>query len=478
MVIFIVYDFGGGTLDVAVAQSNGGNVDLLAHGGIQHCGGRDFDRKIFDAIVEPWLFENFDLPDDIKSENSGYLKLYKRSVWAVENAKIELSSVNDEVRISLSESDVSLTDEEGEEIFLDVPMDRKILNPLLENQIQDSVDVVNKTLGKAGLKAESIDSLVFVGGPPMYKPLRDKISAELGIPPASSDINPMTAVSEGAALFAESIDWDSENLGRKSNRGKVSSAGKSDVTFKYESRTPKENAKIAIQFDGEDSEKAEYQIDCMTTGWSSGRIELSKAKRTEIPLTKMGENQFKVFVFDGSGNPIKLESDKIIITRTTASIEAIPASHSIGIEVLDKIGGKRTLVPIIKSGDNLPDEGSHTFKSTESLKAGSKNSIRFNLWEGEIKEPVTDNRWIGCLKILGTDFDEGVITAGADLECNYKVSDSSLVTLQVSVPSIEGKFLEKNFYSREENQSAISKNRLVEEVRELDKRTCSVQPFN
>ena len=50
---FLVYDLGGGTFDVAIAQSTGGNVTVLAHGGLDPCGGRDFDRLIFNNIVLP-----------------------------------------------------------------------------------------------------------------------------------------------------------------------------------------------------------------------------------------------------------------------------------------------------------------------------------------------------------------------------------------------------------------------------------------
>ena len=42
--MFLVYDLGGGTLDIAIAESIGGRVNLLSHGGIAICGGRDFDR--------------------------------------------------------------------------------------------------------------------------------------------------------------------------------------------------------------------------------------------------------------------------------------------------------------------------------------------------------------------------------------------------------------------------------------------------
>ena len=62
--IFLIYDLGGGTFDVSIAENIGGKVNLLAHGGIEMCGGRDWDRIVFNNIVVPWLRSNFKLPTD------------------------------------------------------------------------------------------------------------------------------------------------------------------------------------------------------------------------------------------------------------------------------------------------------------------------------------------------------------------------------------------------------------------------------
>ena len=78
---------------------------------------------------------------------------------------------------------------------------------------------------------------MFVGGPGQYKPLRDKVAFELGLA-ASIDVNPMTAVAEGAAVFAESIDWSAANRTRKSNRGKVAAGALNLVVKSLSSATP------------------------------------------------------------------------------------------------------------------------------------------------------------------------------------------------------------------------------------------------
>jgi molecular chaperone DnaK len=114
------------------------------------------------------------------------------------------------------------------------------------------------------------------------------------------------------------------------------------------------------------------------------------------------------------------------------------------------MGGLAILDYLIKEGESLPKKGQKTFKAGDSLKAGGNGSLNFKLWEGDIEEPVTDNRPIGLFSIYGHDFEDGVISAGADLECKFEVSDSGNIKLEVTVPSIGNSFQSgRNFYSRQ-----------------------------
>ena len=425
---------------------------MLSHGGIAMSGGRDWDRALIDNVIKPWLFDNFNLPENLTT-NPEYKSLMRLAAWAAERAKIQLSAQDkDNAIISLSEAESRIKDMAGNDIYMDIPLDRETLNNLIADRINESIEAARETLTKAGLTANDVEDLIFVGGPTNYKPLRDKVAFELSLK-GSLEVNPMTAVSEGAALFAESIDWNSQNRGRKSTRGKISSAGASDIGFNYHARTPNTQTTIVAQVSEGNFDNAEFQIDSVDTGWTSGRLPLATGITVDVTLGKSGDNVFMVFAFDATGAPLSLESNKIVITRTAATIDAIPASHSIGIEVLGKLGGSLELEWIIREGDQLPQKGSRVFKSTESIKAGSSNVINFKIWEGEIENPVTDNRFIGVFKISGTDFDSGVIPAGADLNCNYEVLDSGNIVLEVSVPSIGGAFeAGHNFYSRQEGQ--------------------------
>ena len=446
--MFLIYDLGGGTLDIAIAESISGRVSLLEHGGIAMCGGRDFDRALVDNVVRPWLLENFDLPEDL-SVNPTFKSLPHLAIWATERAKIELSAREDAV-INLSESETRAQDLNGNEIYLEISLHRNTYDPLIAERVDETIDCARETLSKAGLTPHNLKCIVWVGGPTNYKPLRDKVAFELGIP-GNMDMNPMTAVAEGASLFAESIDWSSQNRSRKDSIGRISSEA---ITFNYSARTPGDKANIAVQVAGRIAPGSEFQIDSADTGWTSGRLPLEHGATIDVTLPEAIDNMFKVSVFDSVGGPIALEEDTIIITRTAATVDAIPASHSIGIEVLEKLGGNRTVLDyLVRSGDSLPKKGRKVFKPTGSLKAGSSDSLNFKLWEGDIEDHIYDNRLIGSLEITGNDFDDGVIPVGADLVCDYKILDSGNIQLEVSVPCIGSTFdSDRNFYSREEGQ--------------------------
>ena len=79
--MFVVYDFGGGTFDISIAERIGSKINLLTNDGIAFCGGRDFDKLLFENIVIPWLYKNFKLPDDFRT-NKKYATLLRMAIWA------------------------------------------------------------------------------------------------------------------------------------------------------------------------------------------------------------------------------------------------------------------------------------------------------------------------------------------------------------------------------------------------------------
>ena len=468
--IFLVFDLGGGTLDIAIAQSTSGRVSLLAHGGIAMCGGRDFDRILMDNVVSPWLCSHFDLPEDFIIDKK-YSSLRSMAMWATEKAKIALSSKEESV-ISMDDSELRIKDRAGEDIYLDIPLSKARFNELISEKLNEAISATRDTIEKAGLSAHSIERMVFVGGPTQYAHLREKISFELGIP-FSNEVNPMTAVSEGAAVFAESIDWSNESRGRKSARGTIAASGTLNVGFAYVARTTDTKAKIVVKIGGKVIDGSTFQVDSIDVGTNSGKIPLKDGAFYEATLTKPGANKFKIYVFDPAGGSITIAENILVITRTAAQIDAIPASHSIGVEAREKLGGPFILDYLVKEGDSLPKKGKRTYRSDEALKAGSPSSINFKLWEGTIEDPIRDNQFVGIFEIRGSHFSEGMIPKGAELQMDYEVLDSGNIVININVPCIQGNFESgRTFYTRdvgEVDYSNVSK-RIVEETSDISER--------
>ena len=279
---FLVFDMGGGTLDVSAAERISGKVNFLANGGLTMCGGRDFDRILFNDFVVPWLEENYSLPDDWLSLDE-YKKLCSVATFLAENAKIELSS-SDAVTIQGEINGVE--DDDGEEIYLDVPIDRESFSDAIDELVTKAIETARSTIDKSGLTSDDISKIIFIGGPVNYKPIRDRVVNELGIP-GSIEVNPMTAVSEGAAIFAEAVDWDSDEHERKGTREVIKSDGELGLSFRYESRTPDKKARIAVVL-AREIDGFTLKISSLDTGWDSGLVTLRNKEIVTVPLHKRG----------------------------------------------------------------------------------------------------------------------------------------------------------------------------------------------
>ena len=470
--IFLIYDLGGGTFDISIAESVNGKVNLLATDGKEMCGGRDWDRKIFDNIVRPWLEDNFNLPEDFIIDIN-YKKLRGAAMFAIEQAKIELSLKNSAV---IQADDTGCQDLNGEDIYLEVPISRNVLNPLIDNILDETIEITRAAMKKAGLSSSDIEKLIFIGGPTNYSYLRDKVSAELAVS-YDTDVNPMTAVAEGASIFAESIDWTSEYHNRKPVNADINIF--KDLNFRYEARVTGDKARIICRVNT--AEKLQIEITSDDTGWTLGRFDLTDGKIIELPLNaKSSENTFTVNIYDNLGRKIQIPVNKIVITKTLASVGAIPASHSISITALNKLGGGEGLVYLVKKDETLPKTGRVEFKAAQTLRANTYESLNFNIWEGEIETPYYDNRFIGVYKISGEDLAGGsVIPIGSEIICDYEISDSGVLSMTASVPCLgkdRSDFGRKNFYYHDDakldlndtSKLAADGREIIERIGELE----------
>ena len=445
--IFLVFDLGGGTFDISVAESAGGQVSLLAQGGKEMCGGRDWDRLLWREVALPWLRENFNLPSDIM-RNPQYRRLRQLALYACEQAKIELS-MRDEAYVQMDEFRIAQRDLDGTEIYLDVPVSRAQLDALIKDLLSTCIEVTKETVAKAGVELASVHSIVFIGGPTMYPPLQDRVMRELGIANRGTS-NPMTAVAEGASIYAESIDWSSSLHERKEA---IQRATEADFDIAFERRTSGDCLRLALSHHGGESFSAEVVGEA--DGWSSGRLTFDGRGVMRIPLAKRGENVFHLSLYDARGQQVTLVDDRLVVERVLATVNAIPASHALALKVLDRVGGKPVPVYLVHENERLPKRGTVVLRAGERLVAGSSKALVFTLWEGEIADPIEDNRYIGTYRIPGSSFATGVINVGDEIQCEYEIGESGQLQLGVTVPAVRSVFAKKNYYSRYEGQLVL-----------------------
>lgn len=441
---FLVYDLGGGTFDISVAEHTGGRVNLLAQGGKEMCGGRDWDRLMMRNIVFPWLHQHFSLPENA-DQSPDYRRLRQLALYACEQAKIELS-LREETYIQMDEDRIGQADLKGKEIYLDVPVTQKQLTSMIQELLSTTVEVTRTTIQKTGIQSSDIRQIVFIGGPTVYPPLQSYVMKALQLQKKGT-ANPMTAVAEGASIFAESIDWSSKMHRRQEVFRQVSER---DFDIRYEQRATADTGKIAVVSKQGGAFQAELVSE--VDGWTSGRISLQNKGIVSVPLRIRGENRLRLRLFDADGREIPLSQGEIVIHRVPASVNAIPSSHAIALKVLDQIGGRAVPVYLVRENEQLPKRGTVSLRAGKRLIAGSHDKLIFTLWEGEIQDPIEDNCYIGTYQITGDSFSSGVIAVGAEIICEYEISESGHLNLGVAVPSVGAVFANQNFYSRLEGQ--------------------------
>lgn len=158
---FVVFDFGGGTLDVSVVDCFENVISINAISGNNHLGGTDFDR----AMAEYFCLKN--------GLNYNVLDLsFRQSILrACEQAKIKLSTQS-VVEVSLVHLNKNYNC-----IF-----DENVLFNTTHSLLESCKNVIGKAVKDSGFSASELDSLILVGGSSQMPVLQHYLSDALNIP--------------------------------------------------------------------------------------------------------------------------------------------------------------------------------------------------------------------------------------------------------------------------------------------------------
>ncbi len=191
----VVYDFGGGTLDISVLEVGDDVIEVKSTDGDSHLGGRDIDHKIIN-----WIAEEFKKTSgvDVRTDALALQRLDE----AAEKAKIELSTaIETEINIPFITSTAS-----GPQHLL-LKMTRAQLESLADEYITRSMDIAKRALTASGFKIEEINEIIMVGGQTRMPKIVEEVKKFFGKAP-NLTINPDEVVALGAAVQAGVLQGD------------------------------------------------------------------------------------------------------------------------------------------------------------------------------------------------------------------------------------------------------------------------------
>lgn len=185
----VVYDFGGGTLDVSVLEIEDDTFTILTTSGDNHLGGADFDDAIIDHIADQYDREQ---GIDVLADDELAAKL--RAI--AEEAKIDLST-GDETELI----EPLLGQVDGDIVELDETLTRETFESITEDLRERALAPLEQALDDADRTTDDIDTVLLVGGSTRMPAIQERVADYTGVDPALT-FEPDKIVAKGAALFA------------------------------------------------------------------------------------------------------------------------------------------------------------------------------------------------------------------------------------------------------------------------------------
>ena len=195
----MVFDFGGGTLDVTIMEFGEGVFEVISTSGDTQLGGTDMDTDLADYIIGEFKKES---GIDLKNDKMAMTRLRE----AAEKAKIELSTT--------LETDINLpfitADQNGPK-HLQMKITRAKLEELVKPIVDKCRGPMEQALNDAKLGPQNITRIIMVGGPTRM-PIIQKFVEDYVGKKIERGVDPMECVALGAAIQAAIIKGDVKDV--------------------------------------------------------------------------------------------------------------------------------------------------------------------------------------------------------------------------------------------------------------------------
>lgn len=461
---WMVFDYGGGTLDVAIISTLDNRLTVENSEGDNYFGGSDIDRILFREVVLKKLSAEGYHVDKLFDESTSSGKSLARKIQLdCERCKIELSN-KDTAILEIFDID----DDEGEPIEFECEITRAELESLISDTIERSIVIAKKALAGADVKAEQLDKILLVGGSTFIPLVRQRLAEEFGVP-LDSSLNPMTVVAAGAAIYASTSVIDVEE------EVELTSASNAIINLTYDPISSEETVNVIGKVANiSDVSIAKVKIDCAINKdfsgvcWTSGWMELLDQYTgifdVDVLLQKGILNHFRVSACDSTGTEIVIENPYFDIkhNETVLKMSAPPATMSIGVQIRDPKTGYDVLYHVIKKNSPLPAQDDRTFKLSRDIDPMHDDCITIRIWEGENTQNPEANFPAGAITVQSSAMDR-MIPKGTEIELTIVADENRNIRVSGYIPDFD-------FIIPEETLRAEAKVDLEERMDTVDKK--------
>lgn len=192
----MVFDFGGGTLDVTIMEMGGGVFQVKSTSGDTQLGGTDMDNALVSYVVDEFKKQS---GLDVNNDKAAMMRVRE----AAEKAKIELSNVvTTEINLPFLAYDAASGPKN-----LVLSLSRAKLEELVRPIIERCKTSITQALQDGKLSPADIDKIILIGGPTRMPMVRQFVGTVMG-KEAERGIDPMEAVAMGAAIQGAIIAGD------------------------------------------------------------------------------------------------------------------------------------------------------------------------------------------------------------------------------------------------------------------------------
>ena len=427
---WMVFDLGGGTLDVSLVVVRKGAMRVLedGHAGDNYLGGRNFDHTLYEYILsqlsQEHPMEKFQSSDRY-SQDRGRLRL------RIEDLKIKLSTQHS----AKLEMDLCC-DDDGKPVHLNIDITREIYERLITPDVARAAQVCETLLERQKLRNEQIDSVILVGGPTKTPYLRQVLEERLKIP-LLDRIDPMTAVAQGAAIYAATIPHPANARKKETEK-----RGQITLTLQADAHSSLPTYRLMGTVGGEDVSLIDLSVEITRDDnlWCSGRLPLGKNGLFEVDLLLIDKGKsflstFTTTIYDKEGQIcVREEGPRIWYPYITPPKNQQPTSLRIGT-------ADGSAIVLIQRGSALPAHGRRRFKTTKALHKGNNEDV---LWIPAVASVLNivgeEEEYLECAVPVGTLVIKGDdrrvtrdLPAGAEVDVKLESDGSQKITISAYV---------------------------------------------